>query len=157
MKIKKSQLKRILSEAASEAMIQKYVTEYMLGMDQEGKFRMLVQQGMAPEEAIRKVASEDMFDEDDYEDYDDEYDDLYDDYEDERDEDFEHVDDVTKRFLEKHPALADIEGMIGWSLTTGRRDNEDEIMRKIGARLAYMAKTNYPVMAKAMLEELQDQ
>ena len=69
MKIKKSQLKRILSEAASEAMIQKYVTEHMLGMDQEGKFRMLVQQGMAPEEAIRKVASEDMFDEDDYDEF----------------------------------------------------------------------------------------
>lgn len=53
--------------------------------------------------------------------------------------------------------LADIEGMIGWSLSRGRNDNEDEVMRKIGARLAYMAKTSYPVITKAMLEELQDQ
>ena len=161
MKITKTQLRRILSEAASEAMIQKYVTEYMLGMDQEGEFRILVQQGMNPEDAIKNVTSEDMSDDDTEHDYaefdydDDDY--LYDDYEDERDEAFEHVDDVTKRFLEKHPALADIEGMIGWTLSTGRNDDENEVMRKIGARLAYMAKSNYPEMAKAMLEELQDQ
>ena len=86
MSISRKELRTIISEAVSEAMIQKYATEYMLGMDQEGEFRMLVQKGMDPKTAIQKVVSPDMFDGDNADDlidtmYDEfDYDEDIDDY-----------------------------------------------------------------------------
>ena len=159
MKLTRRELRNIIAEASDEMWAaglgdyeeeQKYselaamIAPYNLGTDAEGEFYMLVDSGMNPEEALKSVTADDMFDDEDYDDYD-----L------EREQAFENVPDYVDKFLRNYPDLVDIRGMVEHSLSTGNPDNHDEQMMKIGARLAMMAK-RYPRMAQAMLEELQD-
>ena len=88
--------------------------------------------------------------------FNDDYNDDYDDRDYERDQAFEDVPANVESFLQQYPDLVDIRGMVEHCLTTGDPDDHNEQMIKIGARLAMMAK-QYPEMAEAMLEELQDQ
>jgi len=159
MKLTRRQLRKIITEASDDMWAagmgdyeeeQKYsklaamIAPYNLGTDAEGEFYMLVDRGMDPEGALKAVTASDMFDDEDYNDYD-----L------ERDQAFEHVPAGIESFLEQYPDLVDIRGMVEHSLSTGDPNNHNEQMMKIGARLAMMAK-RYPRMAQAMLEELQD-
>jgi len=159
MKLTRRQLRKIITEASDDMWAagmgdyeeeQKYsklaamIAPYNLGTDAEGEFYMLVDRGMDPEGALKAVTASDMFDDEDYNDYD-----L------ERDQAFEHVSASVESFLEQYPDLVDIRGMVEHSLSTGDPNNHNEQMMKIGARLAMMAK-RYPRMAQAMLEELQD-
>lgn len=131
MKITRSELRRMISEASDE----------------------MWAAGQSDYEEQQALMQSDEF-HDDYED-----DDYYDDYDDrdyERDQAFEEVPANVESFLQQYPDLVDIRGMVEHCLSTGDPNDHNEQMEKIGARLAMMAK-RYPEMAEAMLEELQDQ
>ena len=142
MKLSRRDLRKIITEASELAAM---IAPYNLGADAEGEFYMLVNSGMDPEEALKSVTASDMFDDEDYDDYD-----L------EREQAFESVSDDVDKFLRNYPDLVDIRGMVEHSLSTGNPDNHDEQMMKIGARLAMLAK-RHPKMLVAMRAEILDQ
>jgi len=145
MKITRRALRSMIAEAYRTEREQFYdAGEYEEQQDlasREAEFQMMTQSGMDPEDAYDRMSDDDLYaDEFDYG----------------RDQAFEHVPAAVESFLQKYPDLTDIRGMVEHSLSTGNPDDESEQMMKIGARLALMAK-RYPEMARAMLEELQDQ
>ena len=143
MRLKRSQIKKIILEAIEN-----------LGMDQEGKYKMLIAKGTSHDDAMRVVAPG-MFDEDEDEDeaWDEDADDWYDHIE---DQDL-GGDDIVKTFITRHPHLAGLEAIVSQALRTGVTDGggDKEQLGKIGSALARIAKADADIMG-GMIGELAD-